>query len=77
MGQTQRKHTHKYKSIRIRVLLHVFRQIPARHPIRNELEGICSDTHKGQDVRVFQVFPSDGLCAEGLRVQLVVENMET
>ena len=39
--------THKSKSIRIGMFPNVFRQVPSRHPIRNELQGIGSDTSKG------------------------------
>ena len=38
------------KSVRAGVLLDVFRKGHVRHPIRDELEGIDSDTQEGQDV---------------------------
>jgi len=45
----------------------VFRQLPARHPDRNELEGSDGDTQKRHDVWVFHAFPNYDFLAEGMR----------
>lgn len=60
--------TYKSKSICIGVLLEIFRQVPARHPLRDKLEGGYSDAEEGQDVWVCQAFPHHGLVTERLDV---------
>jgi len=42
-----RRETYQLESVCIEVFLDVFRQVPARHPIRNELEGSDGDTQEG------------------------------
>ena len=41
---TQRRDTYESKSVRIGIIPEVLRQVPAGHPIRDELEGSDSDT---------------------------------
>jgi hypothetical protein len=48
------------------VLLDVICKVPARHPIRDELERSGSDTQEGDDVFVFQAFPYYSLLVKGL-----------
>jgi len=38
--------TYEFKSVSIGVVLDVSRQVPVRHPVRNELEGVDSDTQE-------------------------------
>jgi len=54
------------------VVYDVLQQVPTRHPLRNEVEGIGSDTEQGEDVWVCQVFPHYSLFAESLRDLLMV-----
>ena len=55
----------------------VFHQIPTRHPIREELEWVDGDTHKRDDVWMYQMFPRHRHLVEGLLVPLAPENGET
>ena len=67
MGKTViRRDTYESESICIRVLLYVFWESPARHPVRNELEGVDGDTKEWCDVWVCQMLPRYGLLVEGL-----------
>lgn len=59
------------------MLLNILRQAPTRHPRRNELEGVESDTQKGEDVRMIQAFPYHSFSAECLRGWLVVVGRES
>ena len=66
LGGHNGRDTHESHLIRIGVVLDVFQQIPARYPIRNELEGGGGNTLKGENIWVFRVFPYYCLFAEGL-----------
>ena len=55
----------------------VFRQIPAWHEGRNELEGIDSEAEKGDNVWMSQVLPQYGHMMEGLWDLWALENGRT
>lgn len=46
----------------------MFRELSARHPGRNELEGGGGNAQEGDDVWMRQMFPNNGLPTEGLHV---------
>jgi len=66
--------TYEFKSVCTGVVLNVFRQIPAKHPIRNELEGSDGNTEEWEDVWVCHPLPHYGFLAEALQVLLVMVN---
>ena len=73
VAQRSTRGTHETDSIRISMVPDVSRQITARHPIRNELEGFDGHTKKGDDVWMCQVFPHHGHLAKSLRVRQHLE----
>ena len=60
--------TYECKSVNIGMLLDIFRKVPAKHPIRNELQGCDGDAQKVYYVWMFQPFPHYSFFAEGLQV---------
>ena len=66
--------THEIESICIWMVRDVFHQVPAGHPIRNELEGIDGGTQKGDNILVRQVPPQCSHLMEGLWVPSAPDN---
>jgi len=54
---TQYENTYKAKSVRVRVAHDVPHEVPARHPVRDELGRVDSGTQKGNNIWVVQSFP--------------------
>jgi hypothetical protein len=54
---TQQEETYETESVYVWVRRCVLDDIPAGHPIRNELEGFGENASEGDDVWVCQVFP--------------------
>ena len=55
VAQRGRRDTHETQSIRILVVRDVFRQVHVKYPITDKLEGIDSNTQKGDDILVLSV----------------------
>lgn len=72
--QRNKSHTHEIKSVRVWVVCDVSREVPVRHPVRDELERVNSDTQKGDKVWVIQAVPHHCQLVEVLRVSLALEN---
>lgn len=62
--------TYETQDICAWTVCNVFHQVPARHPNRNEPEGVDCDTQKWNDVWVRRVFPHHGHTTEGLQSSL-------
>ena len=66
--------THEAQPVCAWVVRDIIRQVPARHAIRNELEGIDGDAHEWDNVWVYQVFPDYRDLVKGLGISLAPES---
>ena len=58
--------TDKTEPMRVWMVCDASHQVTAGHPIRNELEGVDGGAQKGDDARVYRVFPQYGHLMKGL-----------